>query len=241
MPFAARWTWCSLSPEKTEKIAGNSSGSRAAGCPSRAIGRRKITAPPPRRCSHGALRAVAVERDCWLLRLGVATMFVRQAARSPAMPHAAPASAVPIDPAALLPAPPTTNTLRGNPISPSPPAAAPAPAQAAPAGRRRSAANSAVARVAGAAPARARPRPCPGGGAGAVSQCATSAPTIAPLVQTCEPRTATAAPCCASAGSASSSTATRPTCRPRPPPTARRRPRQGPARSRPSNHSELIP
>jgi hypothetical protein len=46
------------------------------------------------------------------------------------MPHAAPASAVPIDPAALLPAPPTTNPLRGNPdlaLAPAQPARGQAP------------------------------------------------------------------------------------------------------------------
>jgi hypothetical protein len=50
---------------------------------------------PPRRCSRGALRAVAAARDSLSLRLGTPTISVRYTARNPVMPHAARIPAAP--------------------------------------------------------------------------------------------------------------------------------------------------
>src|SRR5580700_2169167 len=69
---------------------------------------------PPPRCSRGALRAVAVVRESVLIRLRVPTIFVRDTARNPAMPHAAFIAAAPADPTAFHP-PPTAAKRRGNP------------------------------------------------------------------------------------------------------------------------------
>jgi len=151
------------------------------------------------------------------------------------MPYAAFTAAAPAEPAALLASLPATSKLRGNPNS------AHAPAQPArgldprgtrtgcpcrspaihgklrcPAGQARGQAPHG-----GRSPGPRVPETLPRQRRGQVSRCATSAPSMAPLVQTRAPRTTTAALCCTSAWSASPSTATRPTCRRRPPPPAR--------------------
>jgi hypothetical protein len=50
---------------------------------------------PPRRYRRGPLRAIAAECVSWLLRLGPPTISVRETARNPAMPHAAPTATKP--------------------------------------------------------------------------------------------------------------------------------------------------
>jgi hypothetical protein len=79
-------------------------------------GEGEVTAPPPRRCSHGALRTLAAERDALSLRLGTTTISVRHTAGNPPMSRAAPSSTASSGPAALLPAPPAAAKPRGNPI-----------------------------------------------------------------------------------------------------------------------------
>ena len=145
------------------------------------------------------------------------------------MPYAAFTTAARAQPAAWLPPLPATKKFRGNPNL----ALAPRRGVRTRAGRlcRSPAIHGKLRCPAGQARGQAPhggrspgprvPETLPRQRRGQVSRCATSAPSMAPLVQTRAPRTTTAALCCTSAWSASPSTATRPTCRRRPPPPAR--------------------